>query len=75
MEPTKQSLDELKRNFWADLKKLLRPSNDPEKPIKRWLLIGGTLCLLIMFGALSGFAFAYKKLNLFADEKEPTLHG
>jgi type IV secretion system protein VirD4 len=75
MQPNLQERAQtFKRNFWADIKTLLTPAYDPERPIRRVLILLGLLASLCLAGALLGFIFAYNRL-VFPRRKFPRFDG
>ena len=62
------------RKFWADLRTLMSARPDPEKPVRRWLLLAGSVFFFLPLAALIGFRYAYNRLDLVNKGKAPTLN-
>lgn len=66
---------ETARDIWQDFKTIASRSYSPDNPIQRRLKYLGFIIFLIPLGALLGFRYAYKKLRLQYEGKEPWLTG
>jgi len=70
----RKEIEKVTGKFWTDLKTLMSTRPDPERRPLTILLLVGSLAFTAAAGALLGFVFAYKRLDLFERDKAPSLN-